>query len=107
MMSEFHKAASGGRDEGSQEPAVIVPDATTGRGHRVASHKSDPPPLSSAEYDQTQVRHEYNQDTHDPKWDFLLGGRAELVAAGWANEQGRDGCDFHHEVSAAGAAATQ
>jgi hypothetical protein len=32
MMSESHKAATGGRAEASQKPAVIVPGATTGRG---------------------------------------------------------------------------
>jgi len=35
MMSESHKAATGGRAEGSQKPAVIVPGATTGRGFMV------------------------------------------------------------------------
>jgi hypothetical protein len=107
MMSKSHQAATGGRAEGSQNPAVIVPGATTGRGFVVDSHRSDPPPFFSAEHDETQVHHEYHQDTDDPEWDFLLGGCAELVAAGWANQQGRDRCDFYHEVRAAGAAAAQ
>jgi hypothetical protein len=35
MMSESHKAATGGRAEGSQKRVVIVPVATTGRGFMV------------------------------------------------------------------------